>query len=452
VQVLAGPRGAIAVESSDQRLVDGFRWAKRQALAYVFSGDPVGDWYEASLPGRGAFCIRDVSHQSTGAQVLGLSAVTRNMLHQFAASIAESRDWCAYWEIDKPGRPAPVDYKNDKDFWYNLPANFDLLNCCYRQYLWTGEPAYVKDPVFLNFYDRTVTDYVKHWDKDGDGVPESYREYGHRGIGSYDEDLEFHVLVGADLVAAQAAAYSAYAAIAEIRGQADAAVKYRAESERLKTWFNQKWWDAANNRFYRAMNQERAFVSSHNEAIPEIWFDVVEPGPKIDSALHGLTGKNVEVRSYYPEIAYRYERCDLGYTRLMELLDRALPRREYPEVSYAAIGAIAEGMAGIRPDSRSRTVETFPRLTKKTSWLILSHVPVFDNEVEVNHTGHAETQFTNQAGPTLTWRAALPGAHSQLLVDGKSMRAGRGERRDGSPESYVLLQVKPGQRRTVRVP
>jgi hypothetical protein len=260
------------------------------------------------------------------------------------------------------------------------------------------------------------------------------------------------VLVGADLVAALAAAYSAYAAIAQIRGQSDAAAKYQAESERLKTWFNQKWWDAANNRFYRAMNQERDFVSSHNEAVPEIWFDVVEPGPKIDSALRGLTGKNVEVRSYYPETAYRYERCDLGYSKLMELLDPSLPRREYPEVSYAAIGAIAEGMAGIRPDSRSRTVETFPRLTKETSWLTLSHVPVFDNEVEVHHTGRAETQFTNQAGPTLTWRAALPGAHPQLVVDGKSTRAERGQRRDGEPESHILVRVEPGQRRTVKVP
>jgi hypothetical protein len=452
VQLLAGPRGAITLESSDQRLVDGFRWAKRQALAYVFSGDPVGDWYEASLPGRQAFCIRDVSHQSTGAQVLGLAAVTRNMLLHFAGSIAESRDWCAYWEIDKSGRPAPVDYKNDKDFWYNLPANFDLLNCCYRQYLWTGAPAYVKDPVFLNFYDRTVTDYVRRWDKDGDGVPESYREYGHRGIGSYDEDLQFHVLVGADLVAAEAAAYSAYAAIADIRGHPDAAAKYRAESDRLKTWFNEKSWDSANKRFYRAMNQERAFVTRHNEAIPEIWFDVVGRGPKIDSALQGLTGKNVEVRSYYPEIAYRYEHCDLGYSKLMELLDPALPRREYPEVSYAAVGAIAEGMAGIQPDARSRTVETFPRLTKETSWITLGHLPVFENEIEVHHSSRAETHFTNQIGPTLSWRAALQGVHPQLIVDGKSTRAEQGSRRDGAPESYVVLRVESGQRRTVKVP
>ncbi len=82
---------------------------------------------------------------------------------------------------------ALADYKNDKDFWHNLPATFDILTCCYRQYVWTRDVSNVRDPDFLNFYDRTVSDYVKRWDKDGDGVPESYTVYGHRGIGSYDE-------------------------------------------------------------------------------------------------------------------------------------------------------------------------------------------------------------------------------------------------------------------------
>ena len=125
----AALRGEIELTSSDHALVEGFRWAKRQALAYVFTGDPVGDWYEASLPGRNAFCMRDVSHQSTGAQVLGLAPVTRNMLHRFAENISASKDWCSYWEINTFNRPHVEDYTSDKDFWYNLPANFDVLNC-----------------------------------------------------------------------------------------------------------------------------------------------------------------------------------------------------------------------------------------------------------------------------------------------------------------------------------
>ena len=121
-----------------------FDWARQQALAYAFSGDPVGDWYEAALPGREAFCMRDVSHQSMGAHALGLSGHTLNMLRKFAENISESKDWCSYWEIDRYGLPARVDYKDDTQFWYNLPANFDVLDCCYRMYLWTGDRTYIK--------------------------------------------------------------------------------------------------------------------------------------------------------------------------------------------------------------------------------------------------------------------------------------------------------------------
>ena len=60
--------GALEIASSDQRLVDGLRRAKSQALKYVWNDDPVGPWYEAGLPGRNAFCMRDVSQMGTVAQ------------------------------------------------------------------------------------------------------------------------------------------------------------------------------------------------------------------------------------------------------------------------------------------------------------------------------------------------------------------------------------------------
>src|ERR1700677_4323136 len=67
---------AIEFESSDGKLVDGFRWAKAQAMTYARTDGTIGPWFEAALPGRDAFCIRDVSHQSTGAQFLGLGSRT----------------------------------------------------------------------------------------------------------------------------------------------------------------------------------------------------------------------------------------------------------------------------------------------------------------------------------------------------------------------------------------
>jgi hypothetical protein len=44
--------------------MEGFNWAKQQARAFGFVGDPVGPWYEAALPGRSAFCMRDVAHKA----------------------------------------------------------------------------------------------------------------------------------------------------------------------------------------------------------------------------------------------------------------------------------------------------------------------------------------------------------------------------------------------------
>jgi hypothetical protein len=163
-------RSELELRSSDARLVQSFNWAKQQAMAYVFDGDPVGPWFEAALPGRRAFCMRDVSHQVAGAQALGLSKYTHNMLRRFAENISASKAWCSYWEINYLNRPAPIDFKNDDAFWYNLPANFDVLDACYRMYLWTGDRTYIEDPVFLNFYSHSVTDYVSQWDLGVDRV------------------------------------------------------------------------------------------------------------------------------------------------------------------------------------------------------------------------------------------------------------------------------------------
>lgn len=109
-----GQDARISFTSDDAVLVEGFEWAKQQAMAYVHRGnDPVGYWYEAALPGRSAFCMRDVSHQLVGAQLLGLADINKNLLTKFVSAIAESRDWCGYWEINKWNRPAPVDYQSD---------------------------------------------------------------------------------------------------------------------------------------------------------------------------------------------------------------------------------------------------------------------------------------------------------------------------------------------------
>src|SRR5690242_20379730 len=73
--------------SSNSTLNESFKWAKQQALGYVSTKTgTIGPWYEAALPGRNAFCMRDVSHQTEGAAALGLFSANHNMLCRFAES------------------------------------------------------------------------------------------------------------------------------------------------------------------------------------------------------------------------------------------------------------------------------------------------------------------------------------------------------------------------------
>ena len=87
--------------------------------------------------------MRDVSHESRGAAVLGLTAHTENMLRRFAHSVAASRKWCGFLTITADGFPSPDTYRDDTDFGYCLPANFDLVRARYQQLRSTGNRAYL---------------------------------------------------------------------------------------------------------------------------------------------------------------------------------------------------------------------------------------------------------------------------------------------------------------------
>jgi hypothetical protein len=459
------PDSRVELESSDGRLMEGFRWAKNQALAYVSTGDPVGPWYEAALPGRHAFCMRDVSHQSNGAQILGLAAFNENMLRKFAENISASRDWCSYWEINKDNAPAPVDYKNDREFWYNLPANFDVLAACHRQFLWSGSNAYL-DPVFLNFYNRTVTDYVRKWDINGDGLMEHLSKYGHRGIASYNEQHIAEMMVGGDLVAAQYAAYRDYAKFQTLLGNKSRAEEFAAKAQHLKFVYNKDWWNPVQDGYYCALGNDGKFHadltcgSTLDDVLFPLYCEIIEPGHQTEAALGALTRAlpandpklgGVEGKSYVPEILYRYGRAETAYAVLLGLVDPSLKRREYPEVSFAVVGACATGLMGLRADSTSRVVETFPQVSGM-EFVSLKHVPVFDNQISVHHTANGTTTLTNESGGTIQWRSSFPGRFEKLSIDGKEITASTGTRLGGVAETWIVVTVGHDQKRTVQTP
>jgi hypothetical protein len=453
------PESRLELRTPDPKLAGAFAWAKNQALDYVFPaavhGDPAGDWYEAALPGRFAFCMRDVSHQAAGAHVLGLAAFNFNMLRKFAAGIAPSRRYATFWEIDKWNRPAPVDYKNDRDFWYNLPANFDVMDACRRQFQWTGNRSYIDDPAFLDFYRLSAADYISAWDNDGDGVPDHVPADGNRGLGSYDEGpLSDRTAAGADLLAAEWRGLLSYAEILRLRGDSAAAAVLEGRAAGLRKAFHQKWWDAKLGRYAGLMLNGGLlnFDDLYWYGVFPLYFGFLEPGPERDRTVGRLLereAEGIEIKSYLPEVFYRYGREDAAYAEILKLADPAMARREYPEVAFALIGAVASGMMGIEPDANGPLVATRSRLTSAAAWAELAGVPVFGNIIDLRHAGRKQSALTNRSGPVLKWRAAFEGKRAELIVDGRPLKASGGKDESGRDMSWVEVGVATG--RTVSV-
>ena len=437
----------------------------------MFDGDPVGPWYEAALPHREAFCMRDVSHQAMGAQALGLAAHTLNMQRKFAENISASKDWCSYWEINKEGKPAPVDYRSDKDFWYDLPANFDLMDSCYRMYLWTGDDAYLTDPAFLAFYKRSVEDYVQRWALGPDQVmnrPEKIMNLPaggespsstqrSRGIPGYTESRE-PFTVGIDLLATQYAAYTAYSKLLRFAGMAKESKLWSEQAAAVKRLVNDKWWNDQGGYFYGFLGPEHKL--SGRAEIDLLYYDVADDGPKSQATLNNLvaqihsTATQIEMESHYPEVLYRYGRPDIAYLEIMNLTRPDRERREYPENSYSVIGAMVTGLMGVSvaqqdtAASEQFVVSTLSGLIPDTAYAEMRQIPVRRNMIGVKDTGDDVTELTNESGPALKWKATFHG-HRKLSVQGKSAKATRGKEL-GQPVSWVEVTVPSGSTITVR--
>lgn len=434
--VAAPIQSPLDLKSSDMQLENAFRWAKAQALEYVFDGDPVGPWYEAALPGRHAFCMRDTAHQADGAQALGLARYNHNMLRRFAENISEKRDWCSYWEIDRLNRPAPVDYENDAHFWYNLPANYDILDACYRMYRWTGDKFYIQDPVFLNFYERTIVDYTERWSLSPDRIMQRTSNIEEppffRGDPTYEESSR-DILVGVDLLATQYAAFRAYAKIQSIRGNSSTARRALETAAQIKTLINTTWWNAEEGYFYAFLNKQRKFLGRAGADV--LYRNAAEDGPRTTGAIKTLleTIKSepsdaVEAKSHYPEILYRYGHADDAYAVIMNLTQEGRARREYPEVSYSVIGAMVTGLMGIRaedsshpeqPATTSSVIVTQPAISSEMQWVELRDLPVLSGAITVRHEGNRSTTLTNQGSAQLRWRPTFTGWFKELKVDGR---------------------------------
>ncbi len=447
--------------SSNRALNEAFRWAREQALAYARTGaDSIGPWYEAALPGRNAFCMRDVSHQTTGAAALGLFAANHNMLHRFADSAAASRNWAAYWEIDGKGMPSPADYRSDADFWFNLPANFDVLDAIVRMWRWTGDESYRNDPRLQRFFRTTLTDYIAQWQLQPDTIltrpriANQLRTEGEfvasRGIPSYTEGPKDFIF-GADLLAAEYRAIRSYGEIAGTPEDKALASRLQTTADAIQHLLETVAWSQERGHFNGVIQKSLSGFGSGDTLA--LYFDAVKDPSHLRGALDYVSDPaywktiNIEEESYVPIVLFRCGRTPAAYQVLLDLAAPGKPRREYPEVSYAVIAALVSGAMGIEPApaGESYDVRTLPQPMAKTDDSSVTSLRIKGNTVDISHVAGLSTRFVNRKGPALRWRASFQGMVDNLEVDGRPIHAEHGSLAGGLPTSWTTVTVPPGR-------
>jgi len=453
------PSSSLGFTSSIPWLTQSFAWARSQALAYSRPGSKtMGPWYEAALPGRNAFCMRDVSHQTEGAAALGLYAANRNMLGLFAQSSAKSRDWAAFWEIDGEGHASSADYVSDSDFWFNLPANFDVLDASVRMWRWTGDESYRNDPAFQRFFRITMNDYIQAWQLAPDEILNRPRianqrqaegRFVHsRGIPSYTEGTKDFIF-GTDLLAAE---YRAIRSFNEIANQSDKALAQtmQPEADAIQSLLERVGWSEQGHHYFGTIHKDQSGSGSGDTMV--LYFGAAKDPAHIRGALDYVSSPtywkqtNIEEESYVPLALFRYGRNEAAYQILAEISSPQKKRREYPEVSYAVIAAIVSGVIGLSPGpvGGDYDVSTISRLPAEHDQAALTGVSIRRNQLDVTQTGTSTTRLKNVSGPALHWRAEFPGTLTNLKVDGKTVSAEHSTTAEGIAISWTDVTVVPG--------
>lgn len=430
--------------SSDTAMVRAFNWAKAQALAYKGKpSDPVGPWYESALPPRDAFCMRDVSHQAIGGAILGLDAENKNMLTLFAKNISASKDWCSYWEMNKHGQPAPEDYRSDKEFWYNLNANFDVLSAAWRLAAWTGDSSYYTAPAFRAFGEASVGIYVKKWVLQPDSLltrpahpnaPIPYNEQDAfdrcRGLPSYSEGIP-NMKLGVDLIAALYRGMMTWSSVLRRQGSASAADRYARLAENYRVRLEKDWWSDSLQRYWTWYSNDGRFGLGEGETFL-LWFDALHDTTRIRHTIDHLASIqwNVENTSYLPYLFYREGFPDTARRTILYLSDPSTERREYPEVSFGVVQGIVLGLMGVDPLAGTRTVATLYRGASSShgasssriadpaspdeSWL--EDLPILGTTLTIKHTGTTQSTVTNTGSRPIIWRATFAGSHTRATI------------------------------------
>ncbi|WP_411168045.1 hypothetical protein ACH36K_13020 [Clostridium sp. MB05] len=485
-------RKEAVVKSSNKFLEDSFNWSVDKTEQFVMTGktglvnrdennnDGSGTAkyipsYWAGYYDRTAFYGRDFVHQATGGQISGLKDENFSMFKTFAKNATESRKWYTFWAINFDGTPHTIDYKNDDLFVREVPAQFELVEKAYEQYLWTGDERYIFDDDLWNFYTKVLTDYISlHDDQNTNGIAEGYGGI-FQGSCTYNERGKFPI-EAADAIGSQYQATLAYAGMLSERGEDKEAKEWYDKAEALKKYFNEDWSvidpNSPNENYATVLQKDGKKLNDFGKE--NSWFIPMkllsEPGERNDKYLDFISEKlgdgigstensplNIEAYTYIPEAYFPYNRNEEAWKwmkYIMSVKDQAHERAtqgtngDYPEISFTFISHTVEGLMGIEPDAGAHKVVTAPHLPGEVEWVNLDNLQMGDHELSIAHNGLTMTTLTNKASESLNWEARFYGDYKYINVNGEQVKA---EQKEVNGELVSYANVEVGANDTVSV-
>lgn len=473
----------VAVESSNQYLEDTFNWAAHKMSQFVMTGKrglvnkdenrPNGtgeaDYepsYWAGYYDRTAYYSRDFVHQATGAQIAGLEEENYNMFETFGENCTESRNWYTLWCFNFDGTPHTIDYTDDTWFVREVPAQFELVEKAYKQYLWSGDERYISDEMF-EFYTNVMTKFVEEHDTNGNGVAEGTGGGIFEGTASYNERGDEPLLEAGDSIGSQYQATLAYAGILKARGDETEAAEWTQKAADLKKYFNEDWSvvDGDSSSYARGLSTDRTtkYTGFGKE---NSWFMpmkmITEPGDRNDAYLDfvienlgegiGSPGAptNLEAYTYIPDMLFPYNRSDeawkwMQYITSVKDEPHERPSQgtngDYPEISFTFVSQVIEGMMGVEPNAGEDFVATSPRLPSDVPDVTAKYVDIGEYELDLMHNGNTESRLTNHnAEKDINWEARFYGDYDYISFDGEVVPTEKKEI-NGETVSFAVVTV-----------
>jgi hypothetical protein len=230
------------------------------------------------------------------------------------------------------------------------------------------------------------------------------------------------------------AGYRSYTSIMELRSLDEEAMNFRNKADDILSLVNTQWWDESTSSYFTLTDANGSVCGNELPGTDLLYWRVIDGSDRVKNVVEAVAAaapsgpsRGVEGQSHLPETLYRYGRSNDAYQQLIYLADG--PRNVYPEASYSLTGAVVTGLMGIDLEYHSpkeslanggyveHVITTLPRLTDNTHRVELVHLPIRSNTLNVTHVGELQTTVTNLSGPSVMWKAYLPGTHETLSVN-----------------------------------